>query len=59
VIELTRSEAAKSGVLVRKELVEGLPLVRGDRVGLQQVILNLIVNAVEAMRGAGEVLGNC
>ena len=58
-IELTRSEAAKSGVLVRKELVEGLPLVRGDRVGLQQVILNLIVNAVEAMRGAGEVLGNC
>jgi len=49
VIELTRSEATKNGVLVRTELAEGLPLVRGDRVELQQVILNLVLNAVEAM----------
>jgi C4-dicarboxylate-specific signal transduction histidine kinase len=54
VIELARSEAMKHGVLVRTELVEGLPLVRGDRVELQQVMVNLILNAVEAMSGATE-----
>ena len=48
VIELTRSEAMKNGVLVQTDLVEGLPPVRGDRVELQQVILNLILNAIEA-----------
>jgi C4-dicarboxylate-specific signal transduction histidine kinase len=49
VVELTRSEAMKNGVLMRTELANGLPLVRGDRVELQQVILNLVLNAVEAM----------
>jgi PAS domain S-box-containing protein len=49
VIELTRSEATKNGVSVRTELAESLPLVRGDRVELQQVILNLVLNAVESM----------
>jgi len=54
VIELTRSEAMKSGALVQTELVEGLPLVQGDRVELQQVILNLILNALESMSGIRE-----
>ena len=54
VIELTRSEAMKSGVSVRTELTGGLPLIRGDRIELQQVILNLILNAVEAMSGVKE-----
>src|SRR5262249_25416630 len=49
VIELTRGEALKNRILVRTQLTEGLPLVQGDRVQLQQVILNLIVNAIEAM----------
>ncbi|CAB3806964.1 Adaptive-response sensory-kinase SasA [Pararobbsia alpina] len=49
VIELTRGEATKNGVSVRTLLGEGLSLVLGDRVQLQQVMLNLIVNAVEAM----------
>ena len=49
VIELTRSEAMKNGVSFQTELAESLPLVPGDRVELQQVILNLILNAVEAM----------
>jgi PAS domain S-box-containing protein len=49
VIALTRSEAFKQGVAVRTQLAEGLPPVQADRVQLQQVILNLIVNAVEAM----------
>ena len=48
-VEFTRSEAIKNSVTVRAELAEGLPLVRGDRVQLQQVMLNLIVNAIEAM----------
>ena len=51
VIELTRSEAMKNGVSVQTDLAEGLPLVQGDRVELQQVILNLILNAIEAMSG--------
>ena len=54
VIELTRSEAMKNSVLLQTELVEGLPPVQGDRVELQQVILNLILNAVEAMSEMGE-----
>jgi C4-dicarboxylate-specific signal transduction histidine kinase len=54
VTELTRSEAMTNGVSVRTELVECLPLVQGDRVELQQVILNLILNAVEAMSELSE-----
>jgi PAS domain S-box-containing protein len=53
VITLTRSEAGKNRVSVRTQLEEDLPLVRADRVQLQQVILNLIINAIEAMTGVG------
>ena len=49
VVALTHGEAAKNGVSVRTLLAEGLPTIEGDRVQLQQVILNLIVNAIEAM----------
>jgi C4-dicarboxylate-specific signal transduction histidine kinase len=54
VIELTRSEAVKNGISVQTELADGLPLIQGDRVQLQQVMLNLIVNAVEAASGVSE-----
>jgi PAS domain S-box-containing protein len=54
VIELTRGEAAKDGVSVQTDLAQGLPVIEGDRVQLQQVILNLIVNAVESMSGASD-----
>jgi PAS domain S-box-containing protein len=54
VIALTRAEAAKNSVSVRTQLAEGLPHVEGDRVQLQQVVLNLIINAIEAMREVGE-----
>jgi len=54
VIELTRGEATKYGVSVQTDLTDGLPLISGDRVQLQQVMLNLIVNAVEAMSGVSE-----
>jgi PAS domain S-box-containing protein len=54
VIALTRTEAANNSVLVRTQLAEDLPHVQGDRVQLQQVLLNLIINAIEAMRDVGE-----
>jgi C4-dicarboxylate-specific signal transduction histidine kinase len=54
VIALTRTEAANHSVSVRTHLAEGLPHVQGDRVQLQQVLLNLIINAIEAMRDVGE-----
>src|SRR3546814_18799358 len=44
----------KNNVSVQTQLAEGLPVIQGDRVQLQQVILNLIVNAVEAMSGVSE-----
>ena len=54
VIALTRGEVMKNGVSVQTQLAEGLPLVQGDRVQLQQVIVNLIINAVEAMSGVAK-----
>ena len=60
VLELTRGEATKNGVSVRTQFVEPSPVVQADLVQLQQVILNLIINAVEAMssmrEGARELL---
>jgi signal transduction histidine kinase len=54
VIELTRVEAMSKGVSVQTDFAEGLPIVEADRTGLQQVMLNLIINAVEAMSGVSE-----
>jgi PAS domain S-box-containing protein len=54
VIALTRTQAANNSVSVRTLLAEGLPRVHGDRVQLQQVLLNLIINAIEAMNDIGE-----
>ncbi len=54
VIELTRSEALKSRVSVKAELADDLPTICGDRIELQQVILNLILNAIEAMADMNE-----
>jgi C4-dicarboxylate-specific signal transduction histidine kinase len=54
VVELTHNEAVKNGVLVQMDLSDDLPQVPGDRVELQQVILNLILNAIEAMSATSE-----
>jgi PAS domain S-box-containing protein len=54
VIVLARSVIGKNGVSVQTRLTEGLTPVEGDRVQLQQVILNLILNAVEAMSAVDE-----
>lgn len=49
VIALVGGELSKNRVVVRAQLARGLPPVRADRVQLQQVMLNLILNALEAM----------
>jgi len=54
IIELIRGEAKRRGVAVELDLENELPLVRGDRVQLQQVVLNLVMNAIEAMEEASE-----
>jgi PAS domain S-box-containing protein len=49
IVALTRNEAERNTVEVRTRLAEDLPPIEGDRVQLQQVILNLVINAVQAM----------
>ncbi|MBV4523409.1 AAA family ATPase [Pseudomonas sp. SWRI74] len=53
-IEFTRSQIMKNGVVLHTQFMDGLPLIEGDRVELQQVLLNLIMNALEAMSGTAQ-----
>jgi PAS domain S-box-containing protein len=50
VVSLVQSQARTHGVAMRLSLASDLPLVWGDRVQVQQVVLNLVINAIEAMR---------
>jgi signal transduction histidine kinase len=50
-IALLRDEATRYHISVRAELTADLPRILGDRVQLQQVAMNLIVNGIEAMKG--------
>jgi PAS domain S-box-containing protein len=50
VIALTRREIERNDIILRTELDYSIPRVVGDKVQLQQVVLNLIMNAIEAMR---------
>jgi len=50
VARLVRGDAVARGVSIRLDLAPGLPAVQGDRVELQQVLLNLILNGLDAMR---------
>jgi PAS domain S-box-containing protein len=49
VVILTQSEVRRNKVVLRMELAADLPPVMGDRVQLQQVVVNLMLNAIEAM----------
>ena len=48
---LTRADAASRGVVLEIAAAPGLPVVSGDRVHLQQVLVNLVLNGMEAMNG--------
>jgi signal transduction histidine kinase len=54
VVHLTEDEALRKGVVLRTELAGDLPFVLGDRVQLQQVLLNLIINGVEAITSVAD-----
>jgi len=51
VIALARSEVQRNHVSLQTQLSNDLPPILGDRIQLQQVILNLLINAIEAMSG--------
>jgi signal transduction histidine kinase len=55
IVQLTANEIHNNHVLLRVQLSDDLPLVPGDPIQLQQVILNLILNAIEAMNGVAQV----
>ncbi|MBN1189397.1 MAG: PAS domain S-box protein [Dehalococcoidales bacterium] len=50
IYQLVRNDAAISGVRIDLALASGLPLIRGDKTQLQQVLLNLMVNALDAVK---------
>ena len=54
VIALSRSELQRGRIILRTELADDLPAVMGDRIQLQQVILNLLINAADAMDGVDD-----
>jgi signal transduction histidine kinase len=54
VLVFARAELQNLDVLVRADLNATLPRLRGDRVQLQQVLLNLVTNAIQAMSGVGD-----
>jgi len=54
IVSLSQEELVNNHVSVRTQFAQDLPLVRADKVQLQQIILNLITNAVEAMSGVCE-----
>jgi signal transduction histidine kinase len=54
VVAMARSEVQRNRVLLQTNLANDLPLIFGDKIQLQQVILNLLVNAIEAMSGVDE-----
>jgi C4-dicarboxylate-specific signal transduction histidine kinase len=51
VIALSSAEVRRGGAVLQTEFAETLPAISGDRVQLQQVILNLVLNAADAMAG--------
>jgi len=54
VLILTRTELQKNHVVLRTQFANDLPIVTGDKILLQQVILNLVLNGIEAMNGIAE-----
>jgi C4-dicarboxylate-specific signal transduction histidine kinase len=54
IVSLSQQELARNDVSVHTRFAQGLPVVRADQIQVQQVMLNLITNAVQAMSGVSE-----
>jgi signal transduction histidine kinase len=55
-LKLVRNQLSLSGILVETDLPGDLPEIRGDRKSLQQVFLNLFINAIQAMLDSGSLI---
>jgi signal transduction histidine kinase len=55
-LEMLRAEAIRYGVSINTDLTADLPRIRSDRVQLQQVLMNLMLNSIEAMKETGGTL---
>ncbi len=55
VLSLATFDMENAGIVVHKDLIDALPIIKGDRSLLEQVFLNLILNAVQAMPDGGEI----
>ncbi|MFZ5691812.1 MAG: ATP-binding protein [Pseudomonadota bacterium] len=56
-LTLSRPDATARGIDIVSAIPDGLPMIHGDRIQVEQVVLNLIRNAAEAISGAGQVAG--
>ena len=54
VLVLAQTELQKNRISLRTQFANDLPILRGDKIQLQQVILNLVINGIEAMSGVYE-----
>jgi two-component system NtrC family sensor kinase len=54
-LKLVRNQLMLSGIQVEKEITPGVPPISGDRKSLQQVFLNLFINAIQAMPDGGQL----
>jgi PAS domain S-box-containing protein len=52
---LAEKQVSRAGITIRRALAPGLPLIRGNPDTLQQVMLNLVTNACDAITGSGEI----
>ncbi|MEW6601047.1 MAG: PAS domain S-box protein [Nitrospirota bacterium] len=55
-LNFSESQLKKRGIIISRDYAEGLPSIRADRTGLQQVVLNMIANARDAMPNGGEFI---
>jgi len=55
-LKLVRNQISLAGIQVEEDFPPNIPLVYGDKKSLQQVFLNLIINAIQAMPGGGELI---